>query len=111
MTYDPTEQDIIAKIFSDMLRSCTKDGGKKRLAGEKPPWWRDPSHKAAVWSHFRKREMGEMRDADSDAHPYVHAAWRLLAIAYQETYGKVDPQSLVDEQLEEPWLDYEGVPI
>ena len=91
MSYDPTEQGIIEYIFSEMLRSCTKDGGVKRERGEKPPWWRDPSHEAAIFSHLRKWKAGEKKDADSGAHPLCHLAWRALAIAYQETAGQVDP--------------------
>jgi len=33
-------------------------------------------------------------DPDSRAHPLVHLAWRALAIAYQETEGRVDPDDL-----------------
>lgn len=86
------ERYYVIKTFSDMLKAATGDGSVKRQRGEKPPWWRDDQHMPAVYSHFRKRAMGELTDPDSGAHPYVHAAWRLLAIAYQETYGKVDPE-------------------
>lgn len=79
------------EVFVLMLRGCTVDGGNKRAAGLKVPWWRDEEHMAAVWSHFRRREQGELRDPHSGAHPFVHAAWRMLAIAYQETYGQVPP--------------------
>jgi len=91
VSYDATEQDVLLRVFSNLLFLVTKDGGKKREAGTKPPWWKDQSHMAAVWSHFAKHERGELVDEDSGAHPFVHAAWRLLAIAYQETYGKADP--------------------
>lgn len=87
----PTEQAMVLAVFTEMLKTVTGDGGRKRAAGVKPPWWRDGSHMPAVWSHFRKRAQGELRDPDSGAHPYVHAAWRLLALAYQETHGQVDP--------------------
>jgi hypothetical protein len=90
--YDDSEQDVLMHVFCEMLWAATRDGGKKREAGTKVPWWRDESHMAAVWSHFRKRELGQM-DENSGAHPYVHAAWRLLAEAYQETYGQVDPEA------------------
>ena len=93
MTYDATEQDLVLRVFGEMLASVTKDGGRKRNAGTKPPWWRDDSHMAAVWSHFLKHDRGELVDADSGAHPFVHAAWRLLAIAYQETHGKENPDA------------------
>jgi hypothetical protein len=89
--YDPREQDIVLEVFAHMLRSVTKDGGRKRAAGVKPPWWRDNAHRAAIFSHLNKYEHGERRDPESGAHPFVHLAWRALAIAYQETYGKVDP--------------------
>ena len=89
--YDSSEQDVLIRVFSDMLWSVTKDGGRKRAAGEKPPWWRDQSHEAAIFSHLNKRKHGELTDPDSGVHPYVHLAWRALAIAYQETYGMRDP--------------------
>jgi hypothetical protein len=90
--YDPSEQDVVIETFAAMLRAATKDGGKKRAAGTKPPWWRDGGHRKAFWSHIYKYEgLGERHDKDSGAHPYIHAAWRLLAMAYQETHGQVDP--------------------
>ena len=82
--YNAEEQDAIASIFSTMLKACTKDGGVKRAAGTKPPWYVDPSHEAALFSHLSKWKHGELRDADSGAHPLVHLAWRALAIAWQE---------------------------
>jgi hypothetical protein len=104
--YDPTEQDIVIETFAAMLRSATKDGGKKRAAGTKPPWWRDPVHEPALFSHLYKWKRGEARDKDSGAHPLVHLAWRALAIAYQETYGKADPQ----ERATTLWLDNPTAP-
>jgi hypothetical protein len=89
--YDPSEQSDIIRIFSEMLWAATKDGGKKRAAGVKPPWYLDDAHEAAIWSHVNKWKHGEKVDQDSGHHPLVHMAWRALAIAYQETYGKVDP--------------------
>jgi len=83
-TYDPSEQEELLDIFREMLKMTTGDGGEKRAAGLKPSWKVDPSHMAAVWSHFKKHEQGELVDPDSGAHPFVHAAWRLLAIAWQE---------------------------
>ena len=94
--YDASEQDIVTEVFTAMLRSVTKDGGRKRAAGTKPPWWRDENHRAAIFSHLNKLEHGERMDPDSGAHPYIHLAWRALAIAYQETFGKVDPVTLND---------------
>lgn len=91
MAYDATEQNVVLETFTKMLWSVTKDGGKKRERGEKPEWWRDESHEAAIFSHLNKWKHGETADKDSGAHPLVHLAWRALAIAYQETQGKVDP--------------------
>ena len=90
-SYDAGEQDVLAQVFSDMLRATTKDGGEKRARGEKPPWWRDGQHEAAIFSHINKWKHSEVQDADSGVHPLVHLAWRALAIAYQETYGRRDP--------------------
>ena len=95
-TYDPTEQDIVARVFAAMLRAATKDGGTKRAHREKPPWWQDQSHEAALFSHLDKWKHGILVDPDSGAHPLVHLAWRSLAIAYQETYGQVDPEGALD---------------
>lgn len=92
MGYDASEQDVVNQVFADMLRDATGDGGKKRAAGLKPPWWKDDAHEAATYSHRNKWKHGETADADSGAHPLVHEAWRLLAIAYQERYGKRDPR-------------------
>jgi hypothetical protein len=90
--YDASEQELLMQVFADLLRSATKDGGEKRARGEKPPWWRDLSHEAAIFSHLDRWKHGEFCDKDSGAHPLVHFAWRALAIAYQETYGKRDPK-------------------
>lgn len=85
------EREMVLRTFTQLLGAATGDGSKKRQAGEKPPWWRDDSHEAAIFSHLNKWKHGELKDKDSGAHPLVHAAWRCLAIAYQECYGKVDP--------------------
>lgn len=90
--YDATEQDVVIETFKEMLWSVTRDGGKKRARGDKPEWWRDGSHEAAIFSHLNKWKHGEKVDKDSGVHPLVHLAWRALAIAYQETKGQVDPQ-------------------
>lgn len=90
--YDASEQDVVIQTFRDMLWAVTKDGGKKRARGDKPEWWRDGSHEAAIFSHLNKWKHGEKTDKDSGVHPLVHLAWRALAIAYQETKGQVDPQ-------------------
>lgn len=91
--YDASEQGLLIEVFKDMLWSVTKDGGNKRARGEKPPWWKDQAHEAAIFSHLNKWRHGELADSDSGAHPLVHLAWRALAIAYQETYGHRDPVS------------------
>jgi len=89
--YDSNEQRIVIDTFANMLDAVTKDGGRKRAARIKPPWWEDMSHEPAMFSHLNKWKHGEMVDKDSGAHPLVHLAWRALAIAYQETKGKVQP--------------------
>ena len=89
--YDPTEQDVLSRVFTDMLKSVTKDGGTKRARGEKPPWWRDESHEAAMYRHLEAYETGESFDPDSGVHPLIGMAWRGLAIAYKQTYGSIDP--------------------
>lgn len=91
MSYDASEQDVLLHEFHKLLREVTKDGGRKRARGEKPPWWKDGAHEAAMFSHLNKWKHGERTDKDSGAHPLVHLAWRALAIAYQETHGQVEP--------------------
>lgn len=98
-TYDATEQEVIMRLFARLLYSVTKDGGAKREAGKKPPWWRDDSHEAAMFSHLNRWEHDERIDPDSGVHPLVHLAWRALAIAYIETYGQIDPGEGNDESL------------
>lgn len=90
--YWRAERETVLRTFTVLLASVTGDGSKKRQSGEKPPWWRDGSHEAAIFSHLNKWKHGEKADKDSGAHPLVHLAWRALAIAWQETRGKVDPQ-------------------
>lgn len=97
VTYNPDEQRIVLTTFVRMLGAATKDGGRKRKAGTKPPWWKDGDHYRGLESHLAKWRDGESIDADSGAHTLVHAAWRCLAIAYQETYGWVPPA--VDGEL------------
>jgi hypothetical protein len=92
VSYDASEQDILLRVFTHMLRATTADGGRKRAAGHKPLWWRDPDHEPAIFSHLNKWKHGEKRDPDSGAHPLVHLAWRALALAYQEAYGEIEPQ-------------------
>lgn len=111
-SYDASEQEILMQVFKDMLRSATKDGGEKRARGEKPPWWRDLSHEAAIFSHLSKWKHGEFEDKDSGAHPLVHLAWRSLAIAFQETHGMRDPKgfwpSIKRSSTEQPSIDVAG---
>lgn len=90
--YDASEQGQAIQIFTEMLWTVTRDGGAKRARYEKPPWWSDESHKDALYSHLFKWVHGDKLDADSGAHPLVHLAWRALALAYQETHGKVEPK-------------------
>jgi len=86
--------DLLARFLVE-LHKPTGDGQKKRKVG-KPPWYIDQGHEAAIFSHLTKWKRGEMVDADSGAHPLVHAAWRCLAIACQET-GNV-PQGLTNAE-------------
>lgn len=87
-----TEQATVVAVFAEMLKAVTADGGRKRTAGTKPPWWCDAGHEPAIFSHLSKWKHGERIDHESGAHPLVHLAWRALAIAYQEKYGTVDPE-------------------
>lgn len=79
--YDPSEQDDLITRFTYGLRSVTRDGGRKRAAGEKPPWYEDDSHWPAVFSHYRKHLLGEKVDPDSGVNPLWHMAWRVCAEA------------------------------
>lgn len=71
--------------FYEELKKCTSDGQNKRRKAEKPPWYVDPDHEAAIFSHLKRWKQGELKDPDSGAHPLVHLAWRALAIACQES--------------------------
>lgn len=82
--WDLERRDIMQR-FGDELRKVTGDGSKKRQAGDKDPWYIDSHHEGAIFSHLTKWKRGEVQDPDSGAHPLVHAAWRCLAIACQET--------------------------
>lgn len=79
------EYDDLLSRFMEELEKPSGDGFKKRDAGEKPPWYIDPAHEAAIFSHLAKWYKGELVDPDSGAHPLVHAAWRCLAIACRES--------------------------
>jgi hypothetical protein len=80
------EQAEVLSEFCLMLAATSRDGGKKRAKGLKPSWKVDPSHRAAIFSHLNRYEHGEDVDPDSGQHPFVHLAWRALAIAWQETH-------------------------
>jgi hypothetical protein len=82
--YRNKEQHEIEGAFSDLLRSATADGGRKRAAGLKVNWKIDPSHPAAIDRHLDRWKAGERYDHDSGTHALVHVAWRCLAQAYQE---------------------------
>lgn len=96
--YDPTEQEDIIAVFSEMLRVVTADGGRKRAAGSKVHWTVDPGHKPALFRHLQRWEKHELVDADSGTHPLVHAAFRALALAYQEQ-AAADVEALVSQEI------------
>ena len=79
------EVDDLIERFEEELLKVSGDGSKKRKSGTKPPWFRDDSHEAAMFSHLNKWKHGEKVDPDSAAHPLVHLAWRALAIACIES--------------------------
>ena len=58
MTYDASEQALVLNEFMALLTRVTRDGGKKRAQGLKPPWWCDESHEAAIFSHLTKWKKG-----------------------------------------------------
>ena len=83
-----------AKAFeawaASALRRPTADGAGKRAAGIKQvPWQDEPEgvHILAAERHIARYWAGQSYDHDSGAHTLVHAAWRLLAVAYQEEHG------------------------
>lgn len=77
-------QDVLDR-FTQELAKATGDGSKKRQSGQKPPWYVDGAHEAAIFSHLAKWKRGETIDPDSGAHTLVNCAWRCLAIACKET--------------------------
>ena len=95
-SYDPQEQNEIAAEFASLLRSATKDGAVKRARGDKVSWKIDETHEAHMYSHLQKYEAGVMVDPDSGAHPLVHAAWRALAIAWQDLHRDDDEDQYYD---------------
>jgi hypothetical protein len=76
------EQNEVLGTFLTLLEGPTGDGGAKRGRGEKPSWKVDTSHLAAAYRHLDPSR--ERYDEDSGTHKFVHAAWRLLAVAHQE---------------------------
>lgn len=88
--WEAEREDVLTR-FAHELRKATGDGSKKRQSGEKPPWYLDGSHEAALFSHLNKWKHGEKVDSDSGAHPLVHLAWRALAIACTESGNTPDP--------------------
>lgn len=82
------EQREILAVFTEMLRGPTADGGKKRAAGTKEHWKSDDSHEDAAERHRQRKLSGEIYDEDSGYHAYIHSAWRLLAVAYQEGWRR-----------------------
>ncbi len=83
----PAEEvaDIHA-TFVRMLASCSADGQVKRAKG-KPHWHTDGGHEAALRRHLARWELdrGGVDDTSGASH-LAHAAWRCLALAYQEGY-------------------------
>jgi len=82
------EQRELLFEFLNLLQSATKDGGKKRAAGLKPSWKIDAGHEAAFYRHLDQIEAGEYCSPDSGVPHKISAAWRLLAMAYQEKAGR-----------------------
>ncbi len=80
---NPEQREVLA-IFTELLRGPTADGGTKRARGEKVIWKEDTTHEDAAWRHLNRKLDGDVYDEDSGYHAYIHAAWRLLAVAYQE---------------------------
>lgn len=79
-----TEQNEILGIFMDMLAGPTGDGGVKRFAGTKPHWKVDDHFNRGMAHIERYVNDGERWDKDSGVNPLIHAAWRLLATAWQD---------------------------
>lgn len=82
-----SEVDELLAEFTAILKGPTGDGKAKRDRGTKPLWKDDPSHAGAALRHLGRWHDGETEDADSGCHPLAHAAWRLLAVAWQESTG------------------------
>lgn len=78
------ETDHILDVFQQMLAGPTGDGKTKRDAGLKEHWSIDKTHLRKGLGHVQKYLAGENVDPDSGCHPLVHAAWRFIAVAYQD---------------------------
>jgi hypothetical protein len=87
--WENERRDLLLRFQHELVK-VTADGSKKRQTGAKPPWYRDDQHLSAVFSHITKWMRGHHIDPDSGAHPLVHAAWRLLAIACSENGNNPD---------------------
>jgi len=88
------EREDVLERFVAELRKATGDGSKKRQSGLKPAWYNDNSHEGAIFSHLTKWKRGEKVDPDSGAHPLVHAAWRMMAIACRESGNYPNPNEV-----------------
>jgi hypothetical protein len=88
------EQAEVLYLFTKMLEGPTLDGKDKREKGEKPSWKVDSGHEGSFFSHVARWKKGELVDPDSGVHPLIHAAWRALAIAWQETNTPPDLENL-----------------
>lgn len=98
--YRSSEQNEILGTFLDMLKGPTGDGGAKRGRGDKVSWKIDAGHWSAAMRHIdRYSKDDETEDKDSGVHPLIHAAWRLLAVAWQddEDWGR-HPMNPDDEE-------------
>lgn len=94
------EQNEILGTFNDLLAGPTGDGGNKRARGEKPSWKVDMTHLRKGIGHLVRYLCGERVDKDSGCHPLQHAAWRFLAVAFQDLAadGKV-PENPADTRV------------
>ena len=80
------EASEILTEFAKLLAPVIADGNRKRGGPNNGVWKTDPGHEPALHRHLIRYDMGERVDSDSGAHPLVHAAFRCLAIAWQETH-------------------------
>jgi hypothetical protein len=98
---DPeAEREEVITEFVKLLMSATHDGSRKRQAGQKPSWKVDSSHIEAAYRHIGAVAAGKLWDKDSKAHHYIHAAWRLLAVAWQDIHQEQIMRDLYEGKLE-----------